>query len=577
MALSGKHVKGIENSLNDGYIAPQPYLDDVFRPTTVTRSMNTALRSAYYRNQEIDREAAVFEATQQSLQWAYDAKFDVDTDVGAIVKPGLDNLRGYKWVMRQEDGVRNIEFSQDDYAFDRAIVKKCGVEDSEKSKIAAFNPDHPHYQDFAPLRRNIALLRNYLMTEMFEDGQFIDDPHSKEGKEDLARLRMLGEMADRLGEALSGEREGEPSFVKRWSHTMGNLLTGQELSTPYKNEFMEKASIPDKGAAFMYDYLMGLKEERSFKELLGTETPHDWPLKPREETPLSDENLRLYSRSSMMMGVVLAFEQGVMTPLRSPETIGSILDIPAPENLNQRDREISVEYAREILEKLRKLHANKDEQEKLSQFTDEGHEEARKLLRVGIGLRDAVAQITDADPDAVFGNAAFAKAFDALEQLNYRMKLEAQKMLMQEYEPMAAKRLQKDIDETPDRYKTNASTESLYEDVGAGLKEAQRIQQQAQVAQRIAERAARRAAKLAARRQQEGMSVSARSMRSGDEAMRKALKNLGGGSMRGGDTMAGARVSAASQAGADYTTRLQREEDERLAGLSSPTPNGQSR
>lgn len=492
------------------------------------------------------RDIAMREALNQADLQAAQVQFESDTKIGAIVKPSerFENLRGYKWVLRKDGGAFNVEFSPRGYSsFDGIIAKKSGLDERGNPVVAAFNTNHERYQDFAPLRRNIALLRNYLMTQMFEDGKFLDDGKTQASKEDLARYKALNEMAEHLGDALASKTGGAPSLLTRWGRTMGHLVKGEDLATPYTNEFLKAANIPDKGALVMYNYLKGLQEEPKYDS---------WPLLPRDQTPFSDENLRLYSRSSLMTGVADAYEENVMRVLR------------APENLKVEDQVTSVALARDILERLKNLMASSDEREKTGKVTDEDHDSARKLLQVATGFRDSLALIAEADPEAIQNNKIIAQSFEALEKLGFRMKVEAHKMLVQEYEPTAAKEMQQSIDNTPERYKASSasvSSEALLEQVGSGLKELERIQSQARIAQRIAQKAAERAIRRAQMQSQQ--TGTAR------DAMAKARAASTGGKM---DDMAGARISGANN---PVVARIIREAQEREAPvLTDPTYRG---
>lgn len=459
-------------------------------PDTPLAIRNTAESQAVKHAYESAMSAAIEEAQALAEAKAEEIEFSRSSTIGAVVKPRMNTLRSFKYVLKRNDGVHNLEFSPDNYGvFDRVIMNKCGLDEEGNSTVAAFNNNHPHHQDFAPLRRNIALLRNYLLCQLFEDGNFVTDPNTAEGRKDLQHLQALTQMAERLGSALASDSGKAKSFTERTADTFKHVLKGDDLAVPYTNAFMEAANIPDKGALVMYNYLMGLHETRSFKDIYSNDTPSNWPLLPREDTPFSDENMRRFSRSSQMAGNAIVFDQDVMEQLRTAE------------KLRVEDRRISVDIAREILEKLRNLNANPSEQERINRTSDDAQEKSKKLLQVAIGFKDALASLFDAAPEEVQNNKIFARTIQAFEQLGYRMKADTFHALQQEYEFTTAGSFKKELDKAPESYKSDRSTDSLLADVETGLREAQRAQERnsARIAQREAQRAAQRAIRNAAR------------------------------------------------------------------------------
>lgn len=457
-------------------------------PDTPLAIRNTAESQARRHAYDTAMSAAIEEANTIADARAEEVEFERRSTIGAVVKPRMNTLRSFKYVLKRHDGAHNLEFSPDNYGvFDRVIMLKSGMDDDGHSTVAAFNKNHPHYQDFAPLRRNIALLRNYLLCQLFEDGNFVTDPNTEEGRKDLQHLQALTQMADKLGGALASDSGKAKSFTERTADTFKHVLKGDDLSVPYTNAFMEAANIPDKGALVMYNYLMGLHETRSFKDAYSNETPSNWPLLPREDTPFSDENMRRFSRSSQMAGNAIVFEQDVMEQLRTSE------------KLRVEDRRISVDIAREILEKLRNLTASSSEQEKINLTSDDAQEKSKKLLQVAIGFKDALAALFEAAPEEVQNNKIFARTIQAFEQLGYRMKADTFHALEQEYEFTAANGFKKALDNAPESSKTEKSTDTLLAEVETGLREAKLAQERnaARLAQREAQRAARRAARTA--------------------------------------------------------------------------------
>ncbi len=457
-----------------------PYPDT---PLVLRNTAEAQARKHAYESGMLD---ALEDAYAAAEARAEEVEFARSTTIGSVVKPRMNTLRSYKYVLKKDAGGYDLEFSPDNYGvFDRVIMLRSGLDENGHSTVAAFNKHHPHHQDFAPLRRNIALLRNYLLCQLFEDGNFVTDPNTEEGRKDLQHLQALTQMADRLGGALASDSGKAKSFTERSADTLKHIFKGDDLSVPYTNAFMEAANIPDKGALVMYNYLMGLHETHGFKDIYSNDTPSNWPLLPREHTPFSDENMRRYSRSSKMAGNVIVYDQDVMSELRTAE------------KLTIHDRRISVDIARDILDKLRNLTASPSEQERVNRTSDEDQEKSKKLLQVAMGFRDALATLMDAAPEEVQNNKIFARTIQAFEQLGYRMKADTFHALQQEYEFTTAASFKKELDNAPESSKTEKSTDSLLAEVETGLREAKQAQDRnaARIAQREAQRAMRRAAR----------------------------------------------------------------------------------
>lgn len=539
-------------------------------PDTPLQIQNELVRDNYNRDREEAANEAMYAAQSEAAQQAEAEEFARKLTIGSVVKPQNNTLGAYKAMLyrssmaaRQKgDAQWDVHFSTEKYgAFDAIIAKKAGVDS------AAFDPENPHYREFAALRRNIALVRNYLMSELFPDGEFIPDVHSPDGREDKSRYAMLNQMAEKLGEALKSDK---PSAWK-------NLLKGKPLTSPDANDFMQAANIPDKGALVLYNYLEGLHETPTFKDFYSKDTALNWTLPPREETPFSDGNVRNASRSSIMQGASDAYEQIVMKQLR------------APENLSPEDSETSVKLAREILERLKKLIASPTDRDYIAQFADEKQDENTKMLKLAESYREVMAQIADADPSAVQNNRIFEKTHTAFEQLGYRMKVETYKALMADKEWAAAEGMLREMERTPDKYKTDASTESLLSQVGEGLSEASRVEsnlkqadlarRQANQAAREAQRAARRAQKASVRANATQLSnaaimkaaKSSRSALGAKAAIEKAAAAAGQSSVGFDmDKMSGAQVMDVSQNGFALTRKL---EEERQAAPTLNDPN----
>jgi hypothetical protein len=343
---------------------------------------------------------------------AVEAELRKISGIGVVVKPAENTLQDYKYILREGKGARDIIFSPFDYKyFDGIIVEMCGVDKNGRPQSAPFNPDkeNEYYEDYAPLRRNIAILRNYLLVPMLADGRTTTQ-----------EIAIISQMAEKLGDALSG---GNPklNFMQRWLNSAKKLVSGQDMKSPDTAAFLEAANIPDKGIAVMYDYLLGLQHKPNWRDLLPFNkkiTPKSWNLQPRGQTAFSEENIQLYGRGSSLLRIAVTFDKIVTKPVDS---------------LSNEDKKVSIDHARDILEKLKVFFGSRDDEVTLSPMADPKRYESILLLRAALAYKGALSDALKAKPGMdIFGISELQFAKNALQEISYRMKIEAVNALMQE-------------------------------------------------------------------------------------------------------------------------------------------------
>jgi len=411
--------------------------------------------------QEAVREAATEDALrQQHIEWEKSFTF------GAVKKPLRETLSGYKHALKY--GVSNnedIQFAPDIYGiFDGIIVGKSAEDSSGQSLSPAFNPNHPHYEDYAPLRRNIAILRNYLLVRMFPDAEFKPHEKSPAGAEDARNYMKVQQMAEKLGKALAGHR---PGLFRRFLISSKRLALGEDLSNPYSNDFLEAANIPDRGIEVMYKHLFDIQSRPALWDAIPfMQTPRTWGLLPLAQTPFSMQNMLLFSRASRIQGIAAEFDR-------------IVLELRSVDDLSPETKQISVEYAREILEKLKLLFGNSKEENHLS-FTSDPHEdESWMLLRAARAFKDTVADIAKIDVNVLKDNDMLKETINVLEQINYRVKVEAMAAFTKEGRKGAAQNAANHIRKMPDSAKTTTPLSELTQKLKTGLNEACKIKQEA--------------------------------------------------------------------------------------------------
>ncbi len=163
------------------------------------------------------------------------------------------------------DPIYNLDYSPSSYPFfDQRIHERVDYApfyDAADRKYAAYDV----------LRENVAIMRNYVMSEFFPDGS-VD-------KEDQRKVRQMAQIADFIGNGLNNDRLLRNPFKPRIS--------------------MERANMPGTGAQYLYEQIK--KQETYYNWMMPILLPiyfvtgrtyKNWGLPSLEDSPFSDHALR---------------------------------------------------------------------------------------------------------------------------------------------------------------------------------------------------------------------------------------------------------------------------------------------
>jgi hypothetical protein len=451
----------IENAKVD-FVAPSIYINNNwpgFRETGDEPA--TTMQAVYELEQREKNEQNRLDAIRiaQEQEARAQTAWQRDFSFGPVVKPVNNTLRAYKRLLRQSDSAndtdRDIRFNGRKYGiFDSVIVHEVGLDDQNNSLSPAFNPNHPRYKDYGPLRRNLAILRNYLMVNEFPDAVYKPGDVLPEHQEDKQNLLRLQDMATALGKELGGTLQ-RPRLLERWGQSATRMLTGGDMTQANTSAFMEAANIPDVGIATMYKFLLDKQGKATIMDaFLSKLTPSSWNLPPLEQSPFSNENMLLYSRSSAMSNIANAF-QNITANVRSVDS------------LSVEDKAVSVEEARKILENLRIRMGQGREGERLD-LTDTRRSECVTLLHAAIAFQDSMAALVKIDPN-VLHNPDLIAAAQALEHANYQVTMDAARMLDKEGRHAEAQAMMARAQDTPEQYRTPMTLKEITERLDTGL------------------------------------------------------------------------------------------------------------
>jgi hypothetical protein len=149
-------------------------------------------------------------------------------NVGRWLIPKKATLAGHLALIK--DKKRDIDFSPANYpGFDAIFTERY-------EGVGFFDPLHDRFPRYAPLRDNLATVRNYLMVQYFPD----DSPN------DQVRIQHLRQIAEYLAEGLTNDR----AFL--------GLIPNHNPFKPFID--VKRASAPDgEGARYLYEKILEMQ------------------------------------------------------------------------------------------------------------------------------------------------------------------------------------------------------------------------------------------------------------------------------------------------------------------------------
>jgi hypothetical protein len=396
----------------------------------------------------IPEDPAAQERIIDAAELEYDARAEkiLYGGFGTVAKPAEETLQAYQCALVQSP--ETVFSPKDCSAFDEIIVA-CGVGEQGDPLHPAFNSMHRSHVLYAPLRRNLAILRNYLLVH-----------YPLLGSDAQANISRMRAMAQEIGRALTGgARLQQP---KSWWQKIIRLLLGKPAAGPAEGRFLERANITDIGIAFMYSHLSAFMQQASANIAPGTQAPKDWKMLPLEETPFSKKNMDLYSRSARMGQIAEAFEIIAMQ-LRSVD------------DLQYRQKRESVQHGKDILENLRIIMSEAGT--KKVDVEDPVVRQAKLMLTAASDYRDAYASLAQGGLGAL-GDSQLHEASESIDKLSYRVKLEEREMQREEAKPEAVKTSTQKINKTPKQHKSKEPVALMLQRIDTGINRIQEIKKE---------------------------------------------------------------------------------------------------
>ena len=334
-----------------------------------------------------------------------------------------------------------LDFNPKKYEFDNIVAHFAELPQ-------VFDKKNRHYEKYADLRLNLAVMRNYLLNHFFPDGDVEND------KEDRRAAHSLNQIAMYVGDML---HRGN-----RWLPSLGPSVT------------LSRASEKGTGAAEIYQKLRTGEKQRLLLSpvlvpvnLIRNRSNMIWRLPPLPETPFDPRNLAAPLDTYMPdedIGTYGGGTGGEQAPLPDRERwnvishsfadlgaglAGATVPLATVDDLSQPVKTRAIELAREILEKL-KLKFSDTPVEALLDRVDTA--EVYQLLRETQRLSDLFymqagrAALTHPD---FFEDRDIVVAFDALGKLSCQAKLQALKYAEESGSDESALRIAREIEAMP--------------------------------------------------------------------------------------------------------------------------------
>lgn len=366
--------------------------------TLAAERENNEIELQFLQNRQRREEQLAAEAAAQDLVQAH---FNPGT--GKFVSPQFNILEAHQRLVSEPR--YELTFSPRNYPDFDAIV-------AEKAEVPGLSDkDHPDYERYAPLRRNIAVVRNVVLNSLFPDGKFNEDD-----KNDAIKLEMVPVIAENMGESLK--------YGKFW------------LRRPWTVHVnIDEANVDGAGAAKLYEGLLKVQNGFSIYNVRGMLPGHDntdWGLPPVVDTPFSPANMAAH----LPKGAYLTAEKGdepqeIRDELRTATALMNAADtvdhnakrLRSVDTLEKPVLDESVELGREILRKLRIQFGAVDQETGMQQPGGDKIEQAGMIAKLSDQYRDYMAAACCANPgicenpEVVTGNEAMGKLAYVMKRL----------------------------------------------------------------------------------------------------------------------------------------------------------------
>lgn len=263
-------------------------------------------------------------------------------DVGKYATPSSNTWQAYSATIR----LCGLNFDPKEYVFDQAVAESSG-------NRAIADPSARHYKDYEPLRHNLAVLRNFVLSHVY--GEEVDHEEAR----DKQKYSYVVQIGDEIGDML--RRGNNPLF-----------------SNPFAQRVSPKdANVVYDGAAQIYEKLLKVQNVNSWMAPIDFLVHLDkkpyldqrWKLPPIELTPFGRLNYfapppadtRMATADTLVMKQAAHEAKMMQSELANALAMDAIgtgftstaIGYNSVESLAQPIKAQAIEIARDILEKLK--------------------------------------------------------------------------------------------------------------------------------------------------------------------------------------------------------------------------------
>ena len=374
--------------------------------------------------------------------------------VGKFYVPTQNSFAAHRQIVCSEK--YNLGFSPKKYPqFD-------GVIEMTFNNLAVTNENHRDHAKYEGVRDNIAVLRNYILTQMFPEGS-AENPTKEQ-------LQLLTTMANEVGNALQADRQ--------WIHTPWRYVVK-----------LDKANEPGTGAAYMYETLLQI-QKRSLTtgpldalavviNLVRRRPTRKFGLPELQDSPFSDGGLSAPPPIFTGNGPDSPSPASVVPEQDSPGIL--LAEIAAEigaraqrfedvESLDEPIRREAIEQARNILENFRIAGEKSGVAEMMLQSTESKITQADSISVLTSAFEQAVRKAAIND-HTFMKRPEIIEARDAMGHLAWFMNVQALDALKQEEHFGAAKIVAQQIKAFPDEWRQHPeiTLQEILAKIEAGL------------------------------------------------------------------------------------------------------------
>lgn len=305
-----------------------------------------------------------------------------------------------------------------------------------------------HYSEDAAIRKNIALVRMWIYTQYFPNGEY--DPYNRSHREAQNYLNQMGATIAEIfqNEQLARRPENLVTFRRPKEKTFAEQRFG-DLGSEHI------------GAQTLYKRLVEIQNRKTVNPLMwmnGKTYSKNWGLPPVEESPFRDRDIEeaiAHDAKRVEAGAPNAAAALVSDALWTFEVNYNLAHaISKPQGLPDAEAEQAVILAKYILDELKKMKFTPSDQEMDSiELRDKHVKDGYWETQLCMEYQKIILDLAAHDPTALAGDPAFVHAQEAIGKLGYLTLQKAKEEAYRVEDADLAHKLMKEERNIPDQYK----------------------------------------------------------------------------------------------------------------------------